>query len=73
VFFVMSGRVLLLLDGGEQLDLQPGDCVVHNGTNYAWHNRFEEPVLLGSSSFGGFRRGPTPPRDRMHPLQPRNA
>jgi mannose-6-phosphate isomerase-like protein (cupin superfamily) len=56
VVFVMSGRLVLRLDSGEELDLQPGDCVVHNGTVYAWHNRFKSPAILGITAFGGFRR-----------------
>jgi mannose-6-phosphate isomerase-like protein (cupin superfamily) len=56
VVFVMSGRVVLRLDSGEQFDVRAGDCVIHNGTTYSWQNAFDTPAMLGITAFGGFRR-----------------
>jgi len=33
---VISGRLALELDDGEQVDLEPGDVVIQNGTRHAW-------------------------------------
>ncbi|KAI4252987.1 MAG: hypothetical protein LQ352_003962 [Teloschistes flavicans] len=39
---VMSGEVVLILDGGEEKTLKAGDVVVQRGANHAWANRTEE-------------------------------
>ena len=44
--FVVSGRVVLELDGGASVELGPGDTVVQNGTRHAWRNLFDEPCTL---------------------------
>jgi quercetin dioxygenase-like cupin family protein len=36
--FVLSGTLELVLDGGKQVTLFPGDAVVQRGTNHAWRN-----------------------------------
>jgi mannose-6-phosphate isomerase-like protein (cupin superfamily) len=43
---VVSGRVVLELDDGAERLLEPGDCVVQNGTRHAWRNRFDEPCVI---------------------------
>jgi uncharacterized cupin superfamily protein len=53
--FVMDGSVTLLLDGGDDIDLRPGDVLIQNGTPHAWHNRESLPALLGVVSIGGVR------------------
>jgi mannose-6-phosphate isomerase-like protein (cupin superfamily) len=35
---VLDGEIWLELDDGVEVHLQPGDCVVQNGTRHAWRN-----------------------------------
>jgi mannose-6-phosphate isomerase-like protein (cupin superfamily) len=42
---VLEGDLALQLDDGEVL-LHPGDVVVQQGTNHAWHTRSEGPVRV---------------------------
>ncbi|CAO3428021.1 cupin domain-containing protein [Azospirillum endophyticum] len=42
---VLKGRVRLVLDHGE-VDLEPLDVVIQRGTNHAWTNLTNEPVLM---------------------------
>ena len=44
--YVVSGRVLLELDGGAARELSAGDTVVQNGTRHAWRNPFDEPCRM---------------------------
>jgi hypothetical protein len=53
VSFVIVGEVTLLLDGGESVELVPGDVLIQNGTTFAWHNRSDEAAVLGVTRFGG--------------------
>ncbi|KAL8636085.1 MAG: hypothetical protein Q9228_006480 [Teloschistes exilis] len=39
---VLSGEVVLILDGGEEKTLRAGDFVVQRGANHAWANRTAE-------------------------------
>ncbi|KAL9585536.1 MAG: hypothetical protein Q9212_001461 [Teloschistes hypoglaucus] len=39
---VLSGEVVLILDGGEEKTLRAGDFVVQRGANHAWANRTGE-------------------------------
>lgn len=43
---VLSGEIVLDLDGGETAVLRPGDLVVQNGTRHAWRNLGTEPATL---------------------------
>ncbi|WP_155060357.1 cupin domain-containing protein [Streptomyces blattellae] len=43
---VLSGEIVLDLDGGETAILGPGDLVVQNGTRHAWRNNGAEPATL---------------------------
>lgn len=50
---VLSGELVLDLDGGETAVLKPGDLVVQNATRHAWRNNGSEPataffVLMGA-------------------------
>ena len=36
---VLSGGVSLVMADGTEVDLDPGDCVVQNGTRHEWINR----------------------------------
>jgi len=53
---VVRGEMRLELDGGEQVQLRQGDCVVQNGTRHRWHNPSQEPCLMAFVSIGGTRR-----------------
>jgi mannose-6-phosphate isomerase-like protein (cupin superfamily) len=53
---VLSGEVWLELDDGAEVHLQPGDCVVQNGTRHAWHNKGKEPVTLFVALLGAERK-----------------
>jgi mannose-6-phosphate isomerase-like protein (cupin superfamily) len=44
--YVISGRVVLELDDGAEVELGPGDTVVQNGTRHAWRNPFDETATL---------------------------
>jgi mannose-6-phosphate isomerase-like protein (cupin superfamily) len=52
---VISGEVWLELDDGAEVHLQPGDCVVQNGTRHAWHNRTDQPCTLAVVLVGARR------------------
>jgi mannose-6-phosphate isomerase-like protein (cupin superfamily) len=43
---VLSGRVILELDDGAEVLLEPGDTVVQNGTRHRWRNGGTEPATL---------------------------
>lgn len=43
---VISGEVVLELDGGATVHLRPGDTVVQNGTRHRWSNPGAEPAML---------------------------
>lgn len=50
---VLSGTLILELDDGATVELNPGDTVVQQGTRHAWRNPTNEPatisvVLLGA-------------------------
>ncbi|CAK7215943.1 hypothetical protein SBRCBS47491_002663 [Sporothrix bragantina] len=36
---VLAGEVVLVLDGGREVIVRPGETVVQRGTIHAWHNR----------------------------------
>jgi mannose-6-phosphate isomerase-like protein (cupin superfamily) len=55
--YVISGRCVLELDDGAEVELGPGDTVVQNGTRHHWRNPFTEPcrmvvVLIGAERAG---------------------
>ncbi len=45
VIVVISGEMDLVLDGGAEVHLQPGDSVVQRGTMHAWRNTGPEPCV----------------------------
>ena len=55
--FVLSGEVWLELDGGAQVQLRAGDCVVQNGTRHAWRNKSSAPCVLAFALVGAQRAG----------------
>ena len=50
---ILSGEVYLELDGGTEVLLRAGDCVVQNGTRHAWHNRSERECVIACALVGG--------------------
>ena len=52
---VLDGEIWLELDDGAEVHLQPGDCVVQNGTRHAWHNRSSEQCTMLSILVGAQR------------------
>jgi len=53
--YVVSGRVVLDLDGGRTVELGPGDTLVQNGTRHAWRNPFDEPCQIVLTNLGASR------------------
>lgn len=53
---VVSGEVVLELDGGAEVLLKPGDCVIQNGTRHAWHNRSSANCLIAVTLLGAQRK-----------------
>jgi quercetin dioxygenase-like cupin family protein len=49
---ILSGEIWLHLDDGMELHLQPGDCVVQNGTRHAWHNRGSSTCAIAAVVVG---------------------
>lgn len=49
---LLSGRVSLLLDQGDPVELKPFDAVVQHGTNHAWVNTGNDPALLMAVMIG---------------------
>ena len=43
---IRSGEIWLLLDGGDEVHLVAGDCVVQRATVHAWDNRSTEPCVM---------------------------
>lgn len=39
---IMSGEIVLKLDGGEERTVKAGEYIVQRGTNHEWHNRTNE-------------------------------
>ncbi|KAI2781185.1 hypothetical protein F4815DRAFT_102812 [Daldinia loculata] len=39
---VLSGEIVLGLDGGEERTIKAGEMVVQQGVNHVWHNRTDE-------------------------------
>ncbi|CAM1502039.1 Fc.00g040230.m01.CDS01 [Cosmosporella sp. VM-42] len=51
--FILSGEIVLVLDGGEEKTLKAGEIIVQQGVNHSWVNRGDEPcrivfVMLGA-------------------------
>ncbi len=46
VIVIISGEVDLVLDGGEEVHLLPGDSVIQRGTKHAWRNTGPEPCVV---------------------------
>lgn len=57
VVYVMSGRCVVELEGGETTELGPGDILIQNGTRHAWRVPYDEPCTVLSISGGAARNG----------------
>lgn len=62
---VLSGAIVLELDGGVTVNLSAGDSVVQNGTRHAWRNTTDHPcvmavVLVGAGAGHPVERHGTP-------------
>jgi cupin domain len=51
----LEGELWLELDGGREVWLTPGTCVVQQGTRHAWHNYGDEPALMCFMDLGARR------------------
>ncbi len=38
---VSAGEIVLVLDGGEEAVIRPGECIVQRGTSHSWVNKGE--------------------------------
>ncbi|KAJ6551409.1 hypothetical protein B0H19DRAFT_1157526 [Mycena capillaripes] len=43
---VLSGEIVLILDGGEEKTVKTGEFMVQRGANHAWQNRTQEPCRI---------------------------
>ncbi|KAJ7772836.1 hypothetical protein DFH07DRAFT_145690 [Mycena maculata] len=43
---VLSGEIVLALDGGEEKTIKTGEFMVQRGANHAWHNRTQETCRI---------------------------
>ncbi|MEO0495350.1 MAG: cupin domain-containing protein [Actinomycetota bacterium] len=59
---VVSGRIVLELDGGVTNELGPGDVIVQNGTRHRWLNPFDEPCITVAMMRGAAHDGVPPHR-----------
>jgi quercetin dioxygenase-like cupin family protein len=66
VLWVMSGELTYVTDGGDEIVVEPGDIVIQNGANKAFHNRGAVPVMMGAVMCGAVFEGATPPPDQYH-------
>lgn len=66
VLWVMSGKLTYVTDGDDEVVVEPGDIVIQNGANKAFHNRGDEPVLMGAVMCGAVFAGATPPAEQYH-------
>jgi quercetin dioxygenase-like cupin family protein len=56
---VIFGDVVLELDGGAEVVLKEGGCVIQNGTRHAWHNRSNQRCVVAFSVVGAQRERTT--------------
>ena len=55
LFYILSGRYVLQLDDGVEVQLRAVGTVVQNGTRHAFRNPADEPCILVAFSIGGYR------------------
>jgi quercetin dioxygenase-like cupin family protein len=54
---VIEGEVCMLLSGGVEVHLRPGDCFVQNGTLHGWRNHTDRPARFVVMLVGTEHRG----------------
>jgi hypothetical protein len=57
---VLGGTIVLELDDGAEVTLQPGDTVVQNGTRHRWKNLGDKPARLALFICGASHAGIPP-------------
>jgi hypothetical protein len=50
---LLSGKISLMLDEGDPIELKPFDAIVQRATNHSWVNTGREPALLMCVMVGG--------------------
>ncbi len=55
LLYIVSGRIILQLDDGVEVELKAGDTIVQNGTRHAWRNPGSEPCKLLAFMVGAHR------------------
>ena len=60
---VLEGTVILELDDGAEVTLNPGDTVVQNGTRHRWENPDNKPARMALFICGA-NHATVPPRTR---------
>ena len=53
---IISGKLSLELDDGQEVDLAPGDIVIQNATRHRWRNKGKTPCVMYSVLVGAPRR-----------------
>lgn len=49
---VLSGEIVLRIDGGEERTIKPGEFIVQGGVNHQWVNRGNEVCRIGFVTVG---------------------
>ncbi len=50
---LLSGELWMEMDDGVAVQLNPGDCVIQNGTRHAWRNRSKQNCIMLTMCVGG--------------------
>lgn len=53
---IISGEMVLELSDGAEKVVKAGDVVVQNGARHRWHNRGDEPAIMGAFFLGAQRK-----------------
>jgi mannose-6-phosphate isomerase-like protein (cupin superfamily) len=61
VIWVIQGRLKQIMEGGDEVILEPGDCIIQCGTSRAYQNLGSEPAIIGAVVMGAERVGPPRP------------
>ncbi|MDH5748463.1 MAG: cupin domain-containing protein [Rhodospirillales bacterium] len=59
---VMKGESVMLLDNGNEVQMQEGDVMVQRGTWHGWENRSSQPCQIGFVLISA-----KPPSKHLHP------
>jgi mannose-6-phosphate isomerase-like protein (cupin superfamily) len=74
VIWVVRGRLRQIMENGDEVTLEPGDCVVQCGTARAYQNIGDGPATIGAVVMGAERtEGQRPARSGSHAAAARNA